>query len=143
VHVIIDLSRGFSEVNLTAIEATTNLLLVCTPDRAAVRGAVQSARIFRDLLHLAGDPVQYVLNHPSPYESLSVAQMEDALNARCVEVVPFGGEAVARAALEGNPLVTRWPGSATSKSIIRLADKLEQQEAERGYASRALETVSA
>jgi pilus assembly protein CpaE len=143
VHVVIDLGRGFSEVNLTAIEATTNLLLVCTPDRAGLRGATESARIFRDLLHLTGDPLQFLMNHPSPYETLSVAHVEESLEARFLEVIPFGGDAVARAALEGNPLVTRWPGSATSKAIVRLADRLEQQLAERGYTSRPLERITA
>jgi CRP-like cAMP-binding protein len=142
VHVVIDASRSFADVNLTAIEMTTNLLLVCTPDRACVRGIVQTQRIVRDLLHLPGDPLQYILNHPSPYEDMTTAHVEEAIDARFVEEVPFGGDAVARAALEGNPLVMRWPGSATSKAIVRLAERLEQQQAERGYLASGAALVS-
>jgi CRP-like cAMP-binding protein len=143
-HVIVDLSRGFSELNLSAIEATTNLLMVCTPDRAGVRGATESHRIFRDLLRMDDNPLLYVLNHSLPYEAVSAANFEQALNARFIETIPFGGDSVARAALEGNPLVTRWPGSATSKAIVRLAVRLDQQQAERGsLLSSAYERVTA
>ena len=127
VHVIIDLGRSFSEVNLTAIEASHNLLVVCTPERLGMRGVAESQRIFRELLHLPGDPMQYVLNHPSPYAPIPSEEVERGLGVQFAASIPFGGDAPARAALEGHPLVTRFPTSPTSKAINRLADLLEQQ----------------
>jgi pilus assembly protein CpaE len=138
VHVIVDLSRGFSELNITAIEAAHNLLVVCTSDRVGVRGVVESQRILRELLRLPGDPLQYVLNHPSPYAALSAEQLGEMLHIRPVISIPFGGDAPARAALEGQPLVTRFPNSPASKPIVSLATKLEQQLSEaRAVASHA------
>ena len=131
VHVIVDLSRGFSEPNLAAIESTHNLAVVCTPERVGLRGAVETQRILSQLLHLpVGQPAQFVLNQPSPYASVSTLDLERALETRLVASIPFGGDAPARAALEGNPLVLRWPNSPASKSIHRIADLLEQQLAE-------------
>jgi pilus assembly protein CpaE len=131
VHVIVDLSRGFSEANLAAIESTHNLLVVCTAERVGLRGVIETRRILSELLHLPlGQPAQFVLNHASPYESVSSEAIERALGTRLVASIPFGGDAPARAALEGNPLVLRWPNSAASRSINRLADLLEQQLAE-------------
>jgi pilus assembly protein CpaE len=129
-HVIVDLGRGFSDVNLTAIEAAHNVLIVCTADRIGVRGVAETQRIVRELLRLPGDPLQYVLNHPSPYTSCSPEQLEQTLHIRLLASIPFGGDAPARAALEGQPVVTRWPNSATSKCILTVAARLEQQLAE-------------
>jgi CRP-like cAMP-binding protein len=129
-HVVIDLGRSFSETNLTAVERTQNLLLVCTPERIGVRGVTVAQRIFRDAVHVAGDPMLYVLNHLSPQPSLEAGQVESALSAPLLASIPFGGDAVGRAALEGHPLVMRWPNSPTSKAIGGIADRIQQQLAE-------------
>jgi len=143
VHIIVDLSRSFSDVNLAAIEGSHNLMIVCTPERVAARGVAETQRIIRQLVRPPGDPMQYVVNQPSPYAPLSANELEDALHIRLLESIPFGGDAPVRAALEGQPLVTRWPNSATSRAILQLADRLEQQLAEaRLLAPTAFLTVS-
>jgi pilus assembly protein CpaE len=129
-HVLVDLGRSFSEVNLSAIEAAHNILVVCTPDRVGVRAVTESQRIFHELLRLTGDPLQYVLNHASAHAELSPEELAKALGARFVGSIPFAGEAVGRAALEGRPLVTRWPSSAAARSILALAERMQQQSAE-------------
>jgi len=126
-YVIVDMGRSFSEVNLSAIEVADNILIVCTPDRVGVRAVSESQRIFRELLRLPGDPLQYVLNHLSPYASMEPEELEQALQARFVGSIPFGGDTPARAALEGRPVVTRWPNSVVSKSILSMATRFEQQ----------------
>ena len=127
VYVIVDMGRSFSEVNLSAIEVADNILIVCTPDRVGVRAVSESQRIFRELLRLPGDPLQYVLNHLSPYASMEPEELEQALQVRFVGSIPFGGDTPARAALEGRPVVTRWPNSVVSKSILSMATRFEQQ----------------
>jgi CRP-like cAMP-binding protein len=142
-HVVIDLGRSFSDLSLTAIEATHNLLVVCTPDRLGVRGVAESQRIFRELIRSSGEPMHHVLNHPSPYEPLSVEELQQTLGVRFLASIPFGGDTVARAALEGQPLVMRWPNCPTSKAIGRLAELLEQQLAEaRTIAPASFLTIS-
>jgi pilus assembly protein CpaE len=130
VHVVVDLSRGFSEVNLTAMEVAHNILIVCAPDRAGVRGVSETQRIARELLHFPADPLQYVLNHALPYAAVSAEQLEQALHMRLAATIPFGGDAVARAALEGHPVVSRFSSSETSKSVVALATRIDQQLAE-------------
>jgi MinD-like ATPase involved in chromosome partitioning or flagellar assembly len=129
-HVIVELPRNFSEVNLAAIESTHNLLVVSTPDGSGLRGAAESQRLFRELFQGHGEPTLFVMNHPSPYTAVPVDAFEQRLGVPLVADIPFGGDPVSRAALEGQPLVLRTPGSATSKAINRLADLLEQQLAE-------------
>jgi CRP-like cAMP-binding protein len=143
VHVVVDMGRAFSEVNLNAIEVAHNIMIVCTPDQECKRGVGQTQRSLRDVLHLPADPLQYVLNRPSPYAPVSPEQLEQTLGVRFVATIPYGGDAPARAALEGHPVVTRFPGSAMSKSIVGLAARLEQQLAEvRALAPATFLTVS-
>ncbi|HEY3062103.1 MAG TPA: cyclic nucleotide-binding domain-containing protein [Chloroflexota bacterium] len=126
-HVIVDVGRGFSEPNLAALESAHNLLIVCTADRAGVRAVTECQRICRELLHLPHDPLQYLLNHPGPYLSLSPDQLEHVLNVRLISSIPYGGEAVARAALEGHPVVSRSPHSGFSKAVIGVAERMQAQ----------------
>ena len=141
-YVIVDTARGFSDVNLTAFELASNILIVCTADRVGIRAVTESQRIFRELLHFPGDPLQYVLNHPSPYVAVSPQQLGQTLQAQFVGSIPFGGDTPTRAALEGQPMVTRWPNSAVSKAIVSLAARLEQQSREAVALSGALAPVS-
>jgi CRP-like cAMP-binding protein len=130
VYVVIDLGRGFSEVNLAAIEAAHNMLMVCTPDRTGIRGATEFQRIFRDVLHFSGDPLQYILNHPWPYAFQAPERVEHMLNVLFVGSIPYGADAVARAALEGHPIVTRSPNSPVSKALVGIATRIEAQAGE-------------
>jgi MinD-like ATPase involved in chromosome partitioning or flagellar assembly len=60
------------------------------------------------------------------------------LEQRAIDVIPYGGDQPARAALEGQPLVTRWPNSPTTKAILGLGERLDQQLAE----ARAISSAS-
>jgi CRP-like cAMP-binding protein len=129
-YVIVDVGRGFSEVNLTAIERAANILMVCTPDRSGVRGIVECQRIFDSLLHVPVNGMQYLLNHPAPHATLSAEQIEQALNVRLVSTIPFGGDVPTRAALEGYPVLTRWAHSPVARSLATLVARLQQQSSE-------------
>jgi CRP-like cAMP-binding protein len=138
-HVVVDLGRNFSEANLTSIEAAHNLLIVCTPERRALRNVSESQRIIRQVLRSPGDPMHYVVNHRSPYSNVSADDIEQTLGIELLASVPFGGDSVGRAALEGQPLVMRFPNSVSSRAIARISDSLTQQLAE----ARALSSVKA
>ena len=88
------------------------------------------ATTFASCLGDHGEPTLFVMNHPWPYTPVPVEAFVQTLGVPLVADIPFGGDTVSRAALEGQPLVLRTPGSAASKAINRLADLLEQQLAE-------------
>ncbi len=136
-HVIVDMGRGFSEINLTAIERAANLLIVCTPDRVGLRGVLECQRVFGELLHMPLDPLQYVLNHPLPNTVLSAEDVQHSLGVRLIATIPFGGDVPNRAALEGHPIVSRWSHSPVARSLTHLASLLQQQAAERAAIAAA------
>ena len=129
-YVLVDLGRGFSEVNITAIERAANLLIVCTPDRVGLRGVAECQRVLGDLLHLPLDPLQYLLNHPLPNTVLTPEEVQRSLGIRLIGSIPYGGDVPIRAALEGHPIVDHWSHSAVGKSLIHVAALLQQQAAE-------------
>jgi hypothetical protein len=49
------------------------------------------------------------------------------LDAHITTEIPFGGEAPGRAALEGYPLVTRWPNNPASKALAEIGEVLQQR----------------
>src|SRR5215216_6717536 len=125
VHVIVDAGSKFNEPCLAAIEAADHVLVVSTPEAAALDAARQTQRVLRELLGVSDDRITYVLNERGPYGRMTAAEFGVALDTEWVHEVPFGGEEVSRAALEGFPLVMRRTGNPASRAIVSLARKIE------------------
>ena len=126
VHVVVDAGSRFSEPCLAAIEAADQVLVVVTPGPSAAKAALEAKRVLHDLLGLPGDRVRFVHNHPSPYSRSSASDLEEVLETSSVLEVPFGGEEVSRAALNGMPLVMSRNTNPLSKAVASLARELDQ-----------------
>jgi CRP-like cAMP-binding protein len=126
VHIVIDAGSRFSEPCLAAIEAADQVIVVTTPEASAARAAQETQRVLRDLLGVPEDRVRFVQNQPGPYGKLSSSELAAVVGTQRVFEVPFGGEDVTRASLNGFPLVMSRSGNPTSKAIVTLARDLEQ-----------------
>src|ERR671933_644894 len=126
VHIVIDAGSRFSEPCLAAIEAADQVIIVTTPEPGAARATQETQRVLRDLLAVPDDRVRFVQNQPSPYGKLSASDLAAAVGSQRVVEVPFGGEDVTRAGLNGLPLVMSRAGNPASKAIVNLARDLEQ-----------------
>jgi Flp pilus assembly CpaE family ATPase len=122
-YVVIDLPHGFSEVTLAALELADRILLVATPEPAVLRDVRECRRIFHDALHLPGDRIAYILNHPLPYASLGDSDFVAATAAAWTEVA-FGGEAPTAAALRGESLLSSRPNNPVARTAAALADEI-------------------
>jgi CRP-like cAMP-binding protein len=125
VHIVIDAGSRFSEPCLAAIETADQVVVVTTPEASAGRATQETQRVLRDLLAVPEDRVRYVQNQPSPYGKLCASELMDLVGSQRVLEVPFGGEDVTRAGLNGFPLVMSRSGNPTSKAIVKLARDLE------------------
>jgi CRP-like cAMP-binding protein len=126
VHVVIDAGSRFSEPCLAALELADQVIVVTTPQPGAAHATRESQRVMRDLLGVTDDRIRFVQNQPTPYGKLSTADLAAVLGTDRVSEVPFGGEEVSKAALNGFPLVMSRAGNPASKAIIDLARNLEQ-----------------
>ncbi|HEX8968810.1 MAG TPA: cyclic nucleotide-binding domain-containing protein [Chloroflexota bacterium] len=126
VHVVIDAGSRFSEPCLAAMEAADQIIVVSTPDARATRATQESQRVLRDLLGVPPERVRFIQNQPSPYGKLSAEVLSVLVDGARVVEVPFGGEEVTRAGLNGLPLVMSRSGNPASRVIIGLARELDQ-----------------
>ena len=126
VHVVIDAGSRFSEPCLAALEAADQVIVVCTPDPASVVATLETQRVLRDLLSVPMDRVRFVQNQPRPYGKLSARDLEELVGTDRVLEVPFGGEEVSKASLNGFPVVMSRSGNPTSRAIVALARDLDQ-----------------
>ena len=126
VHIVVDAGSRFSEPCLAAIEVADQVIVVTTPESSAARATQETQRVLRDLLAVPEDRVRFVQNQPSPYGKLSSSDLAELVGSQRVLEVPFGGEEVTRAGLNGFPLVMSRSGNPTSKAIVKLARDLEQ-----------------
>jgi pilus assembly protein CpaE len=131
VHVVVDAGSRFSEPCLAALETADQVLVLITPGPFGTRAALEAQRVLRDLLGLPSERVSFVLNQPTPYGRASADDLAKALgSAPRILTVPFGGEEVARASLNGLPLVTSRSGNPMSRAIVRLARELDRSSRE-------------
>lgn len=127
VHVVIDAGSRFSEPCLAAIESADHVMVVVTPGPGGVRAACEAQRVLRDLLGLPVERVRFLLNQPTPYGRPNVDDLAEALGGEPVILeVPFGGEEVSKAGLNGLPLVMSRGGNPMSRAVAALARELEQ-----------------
>ena len=126
VHVVVDAGSQFNEPCLAAIEAADHVIVVTTPEASAVAATLETQRVLRELLACPPGRIAYVVNEPSPYGKLSARDLGGIVGSDQVVEVPFGGEEVSRAALEGFPLVMGRSSNPASRAIAALARRIEQ-----------------
>ncbi|MBV9133736.1 MAG: hypothetical protein JO318_13625, partial [Chloroflexi bacterium] len=127
VQVVVDAGSRFSEPCLAAIETADQVLVVVTPGPGGVRAACEAQRVLRDLLGLPSERVRFVLNQPTPYGRPSVEDLAETLGGEATIVeVPFGGEEVSKAGLNGLPLVMSRGGNPMARAVIEVARGLDQ-----------------
>jgi CRP-like cAMP-binding protein len=126
VHVVVDAGSRFSEPCLAALELADQVLVVSTPDPAFAHATQETQRVLRDLLGVPSERIRFVQNQPTPYGKMSRGELTQALGTQRVVEVPFGGEEVSKAGLNGYPLVMSRSGNPTSRAILELARGLDQ-----------------
>ena len=126
VHVVIDAGSRFSDPCLAAMELADHVIVLSTAEPSSARATQESQRVLRDLLGVPAERIRFILNQQNPYGMLSMSDVCAALGTDRVVEIPFGGEEVSQASLNGFPLVMSHSANPTSRAIIGLARELEQ-----------------
>jgi CRP-like cAMP-binding protein len=125
VHVIIDAGARFSEPCLAALESADQVIVLTTCASGAIAATRETQRVLRDLLNVQLERVRFVQNQPTPYGSLNGRELGETLGSPRVFEIPFGGEEVSKASLNGFPVVMSRSGNPTSRAVIALARELD------------------
>jgi pilus assembly protein CpaE len=107
-YIVLDLPHDFNEPTLTGLDMADQILLMLTPETAAVRCAANALGTFEQLKYPA-DRTTLVLNWSFKGKGLPRAGIEGALKKQIGVVIPYAGEAVVASIMFGKPSALQTP----------------------------------
>lgn len=124
-HLVIDLSKGYTPLDLAAMEVSETVLLITQLDLPSLRNAV---RLNQFLQHREGliDKVKVVVNRLGLDDNqISLNKALETLGREIVAQIPNEYGTMVEARNNGVPLITQAPRSKLTKSIVQLAQLLD------------------
>ncbi len=126
---VIDAGSELSEVALTSLERSHFILLLLSPELAALKAATDAMRVFEELDY-EHQRILPVINWLFPKDGLPRRSVEKALGVPAQTVIPHERTAFVRAINSGRPLVVTDRDAKASQAIIRLAYQVSATEME-------------
>ena len=124
-HLVIDLSKAYSSLDLTALQASQHILLLTQLDLPCLRNVV---RLMSSLESYPGvsEKVRIVVNRNGMDRSqISTAKAEETIDREIFWRIPNDYSAVSASRNNGLPLLEHAPKAAVTTAIDELARKLE------------------
>ncbi len=119
--VVIDTPAQFSEHVLTAMDVSSHLVLLATPDVPALK----NLRVALDMLDMLSYPRQIrsvVMNRADSKVGLSIEQVRKVVRSEIAAHIP-SSRAVPISVNKGVPIVLDGPGHPVSQSVMRFAQQ--------------------
>lgn len=127
--VVVDTGAGIEEHTLAAIEASTDLVFVCTTDITCVRG-LRKAIDALDQLGFTAQRRHLVLNRSDARVGLDVADIEAAIGMNADVLLP-SSQAVPLSMNVGSPVIESDVRSPVARQLQKLVDRFAEGEAAR------------
>lgn len=136
-HLIIDLSKTYSAVDMAAIENATRVLLITQLDLPCLRNVVRLMMGFEEIDDLQ-DKVEIVVNRAGlDSGQISLKKAKETLGRDIFALLPNDYRTMVEVRNNGVPLITQAPKAAITQGIRDLAAKLQ------GVSSEAPPSVEA
>ncbi len=135
-YVVLDLPTGLTDLNLTAMDASSRILVLAAPERVTLGTIGRSLDV---LARFYDEKLAVVLNRADSDTGLDLPEVSQMLHREIRHVLPSGGSAPVRAANRGRPLVLAEPKNPLAKALIALArDIVSEREGSRRRTRRWL-----
>jgi pilus assembly protein CpaE len=121
--VVIDAGSALNENTVTMLDAADRILLVTTPDLAALHDASRFIQVSRSLSYPA-EKILVVLNRANQIGGVRVRDIEAALKRELFAQVPDDSANALRSINRGIPLAIKYPRSPASQALRKLAKAL-------------------
>ncbi|NNE01034.1 MAG: MinD/ParA family protein [Pirellulaceae bacterium] len=129
-HLIIDLSKTYSSVDMAAIESASRVVLVTQLDLPCLRNVVRLMMSFEEIEGLQSK-VEIVVNRAGlDSGQISLKKAKDTLGREIFALLPNDYRTMVEVRNNGVPLITQAPKAAITQAIRDLAAKLEGDETE-------------
>lgn len=119
--VVVDLGTSLAEAALAVLERAECVVIVVPPEIAAMTDARRSLAVFRDILNVADNRIELVLNQRVPHPPLDKAAVESILGRKMSVTIGFDDSRPEDAALAGGLVLVRDPNSLVSRGAMELA----------------------
>ncbi|MEK6574565.1 MAG: AAA family ATPase [Chloroflexota bacterium] len=121
--IVIDAGSYLSDNTVTLLDSAERVLLIATPDLAALHDASRFIQLSRSLAYPAGK-VSFVLNRAGLPGGVRTRDIESALHHEVFAEIPDDGPNALRSLNRGIPVLLKYPRSPVSRAIQRLAKTL-------------------
>lgn len=126
-YTVLDLPHNFSETTLAALDMADTILVVLTPELAAVRSTALALEVF-DTLGYSRETIYLILNWVFESQGLDRADIETGLGRKISLVIPHAGDRLVRAINIGQPPVLEAPESPLGVLFETLAFSVSREE---------------
>jgi len=127
-HLVLDLSKSFSTIDLMALEMASDVLLVTQLDLPCLRNVVRLMTSFGQMGELA-DKVKIVVNRVGlDSGSITLKKAEDTIGKQVFWHLPNDYRTMVEARNNGIPLVEQSPKAAVTQTFQALAEALSGAE---------------
>ena len=128
-HVIVDLSKGFTPIDLVAMQSAEHVLLVTQLDLPCLRNIVRLMMSFEEVEGLK-DKVHLVVNRAGLANGqISLKKAQETVGRDVFWQLPNDYRVMIEMRNNGVPLIEQAPKAAITQSIISLAERLYGQTA--------------
>ncbi len=123
-HLVIDLSKSYTPLDLQAIRSSDHVLLITQLDLPCLRNVVRLLMSI-DTIEGVADRVKIIVNRCGlDKNQISIKKAEETIGRQVYWQIPNNFSVVSECRNNGVPFVQSSPKSNVSESIIALADKL-------------------
>ena len=122
-YIVVDAGGPLNEISVTLMDATDRILLVTTPDLAALHDTSRFLQLSRSLGYPA-DKILMILNKAGAEGGVKLHDIESVLHNQVYHQISNDPANVLRSINRGVPYLVQYPRSNASKSIQQLARNL-------------------
>jgi pilus assembly protein CpaE len=122
-HVILDLSKSFSKLDMVAIEMSNHLLVVTQLDLPCLRNMVRLMMSFNQM-ETVKDKVKVVVNRAGLDNQIGLKKAQETIGRGVFWQLPNDYRTMVEVRNNGVPLIEQAPKAALTQSVIGLANEL-------------------
>lgn len=127
-HLVFDLSKSYSAIDLVALKAANHVMLVTQMDLPCLRNVVRLLMSFGEMEEVA-EKIKIVVNRVGLDDgSISLKKAQDTIGREVFWQLPNDYKTMVEVRNNGVPLVEQAPKAAITQSVLALADKLSGTE---------------
>lgn len=121
-HLVVDLSKGYTAVDMVALEMATHILLVTQLDLPCLRNVVRLMMSFNEMKGLA-DKVKIIVNRVGlDTGQITLKKAQDTIGREIFWQLPNDYRTMIEVRNNGVPLIEHCPKAAITQSIVALTE---------------------